>query len=60
MTIDAPRPAPERDPHLARMKIRSSRDGERVRAATRRRFEEAALAAAVRELRTHRRQAIRR
>lgn len=58
MKIDGPRPAPERHPRVGRLKIRSSRDDERVRAAARRRFDEAALATAVRELRTRRRQGI--
>lgn len=59
MTIEGRWPTPDRDPQLGRLKRRSSRDGERARAAMRRRFDEAALAAAVRELRTRRRQEIR-
>ena len=58
MTIDYRRPAPGREPDGDRLKIRG-RAGERARAATRRRFDEAALAAAVRELRTRRRHGIR-
>lgn len=59
MTIDGRRPAPDKDPERDRLKIRGRRHGERAQAAMRRRFDEAALAAAVRELRTRRRQDIR-
>lgn len=57
MAFDGRGPAPERHPALGRLKIPGSRDGGLTRAAMRRRFEEAALAAAVRELRTRRRHA---
>lgn len=57
MAIDGRGPGPERHPELGALKIPGSRDGGLGRAAMRRRFDEAALAAAVRELRTRRRRA---
>ena len=58
MAFDGRGPAPERHPGLGRLKIPGSRDGGLARAAMRRRFDEAVLAAAVRELRTRRRRAV--
>lgn len=59
MVIDGRRPAPETHSQPGRLKTRGSREAELARAATRRRVNEAALAAAVRELRTRRRPGMR-
>ena len=58
MTTDGQRPVLNRGAALGRPKKARSRDAGRAHAATRRRSDEAALAAAVRELRTRRRHGI--